>query len=119
MVSWQFETLNAAGWVRLSAAGTAGGTTAFPQLDVTQPISFNLLLEPVGQSAPPPSVGSPTLTASITNSTLTLKWTGTFYLQSTSNLKPAAWSDVGESNSPYITSVTNAAHLFFRLSQNP
>jgi hypothetical protein len=120
LVSWQFAGTNAVNWLRLSAGGTAGGTTAFPQLDVTQPISFNLLLEPVGQTAPlPPAVTAPTLVSSVTNSTLTLNWSGTFYLQSTTNLNSTVWTDVGVSNAPYTTSMTNKSHLFFRLSQQP
>jgi hypothetical protein len=118
LVSWQFDSTAAVNWVRLSAGGTGGGTTTFPQLDVTQPISFNLLLEPVGvQAQPPPS--PPKLAYAVSGTTLTLSWTGTYYLQVTTNLSPAAWSDVGVTVSPYSTSLTNASHLFYRLSQAP
>jgi hypothetical protein len=117
-ISWQFDSTAAVNWVRLSAAGTAGGTTAFPQLDLTQPISFNVLLEPVGQTAPLPPA-PPTLFTSVAGSTLTLSWSGAYNLQVTTNLNPAAWSDVGVSSSPYSTSMTNTSHLFYRLSQNP
>jgi hypothetical protein len=120
LVSWQFDSLAPGNWVRLSAASTAGGTTAAPQLDLSQPISINVLLEPVGQSAQvPPPPNPPTILTSVTNKTLTLNWTGTFYLQVTTNLSPASWSDVGVSNAPYSTMMTNPAPLFYRLSLKP
>jgi hypothetical protein len=119
LVSWQFNSTAAVNWLRLSALSSVGGTTPAPQFDLSQPISFNVLLEPVGQTAPlPPTLTPPTLLTTVAGTTLTLNWSGSYYLQSTTNLS-TAWSDVGVTNSPYSTSMTNKSHLFFRLSQQP
>jgi len=120
LVSWQFDSTAAVNWLRLSALSTVGGTTASPQFDLSQPISINVLLEPVGQTAPlPPVTTPPQLLFGLTNSTLTLNWTGAFHLQSSTNLNTTNWSDVGVTNAPYSTSVTNTTHLFYRLSEQP
>jgi hypothetical protein len=121
LVSWQFNSTAAVNWVRLSFAGTGGGTTALPMVDLSQQISFNMLLVPVGAAVPPPppSAAPPTLSSSFHTNTLTLNWSGNYYLQTRTNLNSGSWSDVGVTNGPYSVSVTNGKNAFFRLSKLP
>lgn len=48
--NWQFKDYAAVNWLRFTAQGSR---TPYPQLDLRLPISFSLLLLPVGQSPPP------------------------------------------------------------------
>jgi immunoglobulin I-set domain protein len=52
-VSWQFNTTNRSAWLRLP--GNAGGTGSTPNaiVDLRLPISFRMLILPVGQEPPP------------------------------------------------------------------
>lgn len=59
-------------------------------------------------------VQPPTINFSLSGTELTLDWTGTFNLQSKTNLNDATWSNVGVNTAPYKTQVTNAA-TFYRL----
>jgi hypothetical protein len=121
LVSWQFNSTAAVNWLRLSFDGTGGGATALPMVDLSQPISFNMLLVPVGQAVPPPppAPGPPTLSSSFSTNTLTLNWFGNYYLQWRTNLSSGAWADVGVTNGPYSISATNGKSRFFRLSKLP
>ena len=65
LVSWQFKDTPAADWLRLTT-GVSGSSN--PQVDLTQPISFRMLLLPVGQTVGNPSV-------SITSDAV-LRWGG-------------------------------------------
>ncbi|MDB6026247.1 MAG: multidomain protein with s-layer y region, glug motif, ig motif, i-set domain, pkd domain [Verrucomicrobiales bacterium] len=56
----------------------------------------------------------PILTHSHTGNSITLNWTGTFDLQSKTNLSSGTWDNVGVSNGPYTTGMTNVA-TFYRL----
>jgi hypothetical protein len=116
--NWQFNSLADVNWLRFSFGGTAGGATAYPQVDLTQPISFNLLLLPVGTNVAEPT-NPVTLYLSASGSQMTLNWVGSYYLQTTTNLSAKAWTDVGVTAAPYSASMTNPTSLFFRLSENP
>jgi hypothetical protein len=62
-------------------------------------------------------VPPPVISFSLSETNLTLNWTGSFNLQSKTNLSQATWNNVGVTTAPYTTAVTNAA-TFYRL-QNP
>jgi hypothetical protein len=51
-VSWQFKDTNRANWLRLAAASPATGTPN-PIVDLRLPISFRMMILPVGQEPPP------------------------------------------------------------------
>jgi hypothetical protein len=107
LVSFQFSDTNAGNWVRLTTAGSTTGIN--PSFDVSKPISIRAMVVPVPQH--------PTITYNLTGSTLTLNWTGTFNLESKTNLSDANWDSVGVNTGPYITQATNSA-TFYRL-RNP
>ncbi|MCC6484522.1 MAG: immunoglobulin domain-containing protein [Armatimonadetes bacterium] len=47
-VKWQFKDTAPIDWLRLPLVGTGGGATVNPMVDLSKPISFRLLLLPVG-----------------------------------------------------------------------
>ena len=111
-VQFQWNGTNASRWLRLTTSGA--GSAANPMVFLDDPISFRILLLPVGASLP---VTNPTITYSLSGNQLTLNWTGSFNLESKTNLNEASWTSVGVNTGPYVTSVTNAA-TFYRL-HNP
>jgi hypothetical protein len=111
-VQWQWNGTNVSKWLRLTTSGA--GAVANPLVDLSQPISFRLLLLPVGASL---SGGSPTISYSLSGNQVILNWTGTFNLESKTNLNEASWTSVGVNTSPYTNTITGSAK-FFRL-HNP
>lgn len=52
-VTWQFNTTNIPSCLRLPAVATSTGSTPNPIVDLRLPISFRMLILPVGQTPPP------------------------------------------------------------------
>jgi hypothetical protein len=113
-VQFQWSGTNSQRWLRLTTS--QAGTAANPLLNLDDPTSIRILLLPVGTVITPP-VQSPTIGHSLSGNQLTLTWTGTFNLQSKTNLSDSTWTNEGVSNSPYVTNVVGAAK-FYRL-QSP
>lgn len=111
-VRYQFSSTNVNRWLRLTTSGA--GTAANPLVNLNDPISFRLLLLPVGTSLPSTS---PTISYSLSGNQLVLNWTGTFNLESKTNLNDATWTSVGVSTGPYTNTITGGA-TFYRL-HNP
>lgn len=107
-IKFQWSGTNATRWLRLTTSGVGN-----PMVNLDDPISFRMLLLPVGSVVEPPAQ-PPTIEHSLSGNQLTLTWTGTFNLQSKTNLSEATWTNVGVSNSPYVTTVSGSAK-FFRL----
>ncbi|HKQ40394.1 MAG TPA: immunoglobulin domain-containing protein [Verrucomicrobiae bacterium] len=59
LVSWQFNTTNISSCLRLAAVATTAGSTPNPIVDLRLPISFRMLILPVGQQ-PVPKPGNAT-----------------------------------------------------------
>jgi hypothetical protein len=112
-VQFQWGGTNISHWVRLTTSTGSAANAANPLVNLDDPISFRMLLLPVGSVVTPP-VQQPTIAHSLSGNQLTLTWTGTFNLQSKTNLSESAWTNVGVSNSPFNTTVTGAAK-FYRL----
>ena len=110
-VKFQWNGTNTSRWLRLTTS--QAGTAANPLVNLDDPISFRLLLLPVGTVIEPPAQ-PPTIGHSLSGNQLTLNWTGTFNLQYKDSLSDATWLNVGVSNSPFTTNVVGAAK-FFRL----
>lgn len=116
-VSWQFRSTAAVNWLRLSFNSGAGATPS-PMVDLSQTISFSLLLLPVGQPLPA-LPGAPVLATSFDGSNLTLNWSGNYYLQYTTNLTAGAWTDVMGATAPFTATVSVYPSAYFRLSALP
>ncbi len=112
-VQFQWNSTNISKWLRLTTS--AAGTARNPLVNLDDPISFRLLLLPVGASLP--STGAPTITYNLSGNQLTLSWTGTFNLESKTNLSEASWSPVVTAATNYVTTVAGSAK-FYRLN-NP
>ncbi|MFN7140496.1 MAG: hypothetical protein ACK4UN_14255, partial [Limisphaerales bacterium] len=96
-VSWQFNTNNPTKWIRLTTASSAGVTSrANPQIDLSQPISFKILVLPAGQSTLLGPVISGVTGAGTSNVTVT--WSAvngtTYRLQYKNSLNDASWTDL-------------------------
>ena len=109
-VKFQWSGTNVTRWLRLTTS--QAGLAANPLVNLDAPISFRMLLLPVGSTITPPA--RPTISYSLSGNQLTLTWTGSFNLQSKDSLSDANWSNVGVSTSPYTTTVTGGSK-FYRL----
>jgi len=116
-VQWQFLDGATNKWLRLVHSGNTG--VANPQVQLEEPISFKLLLLRPGDPVPPPPQPILPGTISIQQSggNIVLTWSGSYPLQSASNVT-GPYTDVsGVTNAPYTTPVTGDAQ-FFRLRGN-
>ncbi len=109
-VSWQFtDSLNTM-WLRLMAAGS---NTPNPQVDLTMPVEFKLLLPPPGWSPIKPSPGKIDIAWASPN--VILSWTNAgAVLQSATNVTGAFIDIVPPATSPY-TNGASGGTKFFRL----
>jgi hypothetical protein len=110
-IRYQFKDGSLTRWLRLVTTGAT--PVANPQVESTEPISFKILLLPVGAALPP--VGPPgpiSITRDGTN--VILSWPDTAILQSATDVA-GPYNDVGGATSPH----TNAAAgtMFYRLKQ--
>lgn len=79
-VSWQWKDATGTQGLRFLANGDGGGT-AFPQIDLRQPISVRVLLLPVGETAE----DGPTIDAAPADKTVGLGGSASFSVQATKN----------------------------------
>lgn len=105
-VSYQWNGTNASKWLRLTTSGVGN-----PLVDLSQPISFKILLLPVG-SAPATPPGDISITRS--GNDIILNWTGSYYLQSASEVN-GTYTDITERISGPYTNSLSTGNLFFRL----
>ena len=73
-VRFQWNGTNDTAWLRLTTSGVGN-----PQVNLADPISFRLLLLPVGASPVPPP--APSLSIKLINGEAVLDWTGAHTLQ--------------------------------------
>lgn len=106
-VRFQWANTNSTRWLRLttSAAGN-------PQVTLDEPISFRLLLLPVGSApvAPP----APSLSASLIGGQAVLSWTNAHRLQTSTNVAGPFTNITSVTTAPWTNSFLNP-ELFFRL----
>jgi hypothetical protein len=116
-VQWQFLDGATNKWLRLAHSGNPG--VANPQVQLEEPISFQLLLLRPGDPVPPPPQASQPGTIAIQQSgnNIVLTWSGSYPLQGASSVT-GPYTDVsGVTNAPYSTPITGDAQ-FFRLRGN-
>lgn len=112
-VQWQFVDGATNKWLRLAHSGNTG--IASPQVDLNEPISFQLLLLRPGDPVPqPPLPGS--LSIQQLAGKIILNWTGSYPLQSSDNLT-SGWSDVGVLTGPHTNNI-DSGPVFYRLRNN-
>lgn len=106
-VRFQWATAASTRWLRLTTSG------ANPLVNLDEPISFQLLLLPVGSTPTPP----PPPTLSITNSAnqIVLDWTGAHNLQAAS-LVAGTYTNVPSVTTGPWTNTLAAPEKFFRLA---
>lgn len=104
-VSFQWNGTNTSKWLRLTTSGVNN-----PQVNLNEPISFRLLMQPVGAPAPTPPP-APAIAVTEANGDLILNWTGGHRLQTAVNVT-GAYTNVPQVLSPNIwTNVTSGAFL--------
>ncbi len=107
-VRWQFNDGATNRWLRLVTA--TASPVQNPQLDLTEPISFKILL-----STPKPPQPGP-LSIALSGQNVVLNWLGSFPLQSATELR-GNFSDVGVTTGPF-TNTVGAGAVFYRLRSN-
>jgi len=110
-IQFQFTSTATRNWLRLVTTGNSGAP-ANPQLDVNEPISFKVLLLPVGSTpvAPP----GPTLSVSQAGSDTVLNWPGAHRLQAASAVTGTYTNVPGVTTGPWTNTFTEP-QKFFRL----
>lgn len=109
-VRFQYSKQASNAWVRLTTSGAAG--TPNPEIDLTQPISFRLLMLPVGSQL----AGSPPkITFTQSAGTITLNWTGSYNLQYKNSLSDLTWTNVGVTTGPYNVPTPLTGAKYYRL----
>ncbi len=116
---WQATTANK--WLRLTTSGVNN-----PQLNLDEPISFRLLMQPTGATVPP-APPAPTLSAQVVAGQTVLNWTGGHRLQTSVDVPgtytnvpqgktTSNWTNIWNGNflSPWTNNYTEPTR-FFRL----
>jgi len=104
-VQFQWSSTNATRWLRLTTSGVNN-----PQVNLDEPISFRLLMLPVGAPAPTPPA-APLLTISKTGNDVVLDWPDGHRLQSAVDVT-GPYANVPQNLSPNVwTNVTQGAFL--------
>jgi len=120
-VSFQFNGTNSTRWLRFTTSGVNN-----PQVNLNEPISFRLLMQPVGATPPTPPP-APVITANDLGGKIVLNWPGGHRLQTSVNvagtytnltktLSPNVWTNI--TLGAYLSPLTNTlpeATRFFRL----
>ena len=110
-VRFQWNGVTASKWLRLTTSGAAPASN--PYLNLDEPISFRLLLLPVG--ATPPQPPQPlTLTISQFGTDTVLNWPGVHTLQAASAVTGTYTNVPGVTTGPYTNTYTEP-QKFFRL----
>ncbi len=107
-ISWQFKDTAAVDWLRLVAQGS---DVTLPQLNLNLPISFRILLLPVGETT-----SGPPFSISRNGTMVTVTWNDDCYaLQSTTTVT-GMFQDVVGATSPHVIDVSTAPdEQYFRL----
>lgn len=112
---WQFTGPETSKWLRLATATAVlnqPGAPRNPMVDLNEPLSFKMLLLPVGVN--PVSKVPGAITYTRTGNALMLNWSGSFQLQ-TATSPAGEWTNVpGVTAAPY-SPPTTAAAAFYRL----
>jgi hypothetical protein len=112
-VQFQWNGVTVSKWLRLTTSGAAPASNPYVNLD--DPISFRLLLQPVGSIpvAPP----RPSLSISLSGSNAVLNWTDAHNLQAATNVSGTYSNIPGVILGPYTDTNTPATgQRFFRLA---
>jgi hypothetical protein len=120
-IGFQWNGTNATRWLRLTTSGVNN-----PQVNLDEPISFRLLMQPVN-ATPPAAPAAPLLSISQVADKLVLNWTGGHRLQTAVNvtgaytnapqtLSPSIWTNItlGGWLSPWTNNFVEPTR-FFRL----
>ncbi len=117
-VQYQWNGTNASKWLRLTTSGANGGN---PLINLDQPLTFRLLMQPV-DTAPPTPPAAPTLSANKVGTNVVLTWTGAHNLQGASavtgsytNVPNTSTNAANPTPSPY-TNAFPESMKFFRLN---
>ncbi|HNQ73457.1 MAG TPA: hypothetical protein PKN95_07625 [Verrucomicrobiota bacterium] len=121
-VSFQWVGNKSTAWLRLTTSGVNN-----PQVNLNEPISFRLLMQPVGATPPPPPA-APTLSVVKTDAGVVLNWEGGHRLQSATaasgpyvtvpqTISPNVWTNItsGAFLSPWTNNFSEPVR-FFRLA---
>jgi len=106
---WQFTSGATNLWMRFNTFNTS--VMPNPLVNLDEPISFRLLMQPVG--ATPVAPAPPTLTAEKIGADVVLKWTDAHRLQAAS-VVTGPYTNVGVTLAPYTNTFTEP-QKFFRL----
>ncbi len=86
-IVWQWASLKTNNWIRFNTFNSTQGKPN-PMFNLNDPISFRILIQPVGAPAPlPPAVPRPTLILSKAGETNVFEWTGAHRLQTAGSLE--------------------------------
>jgi hypothetical protein len=108
-VRWQFTSGATNLWMRFNTFNTS--VMPNPLVNLDQPISFRMLMQPVGASPVAPS--APTLSAEKVGSDVVLKWIDAHRLQAASEVT-GPYTNIGVTLAPYTNTFTEP-QKFFRL----
>ncbi|HRT58800.1 MAG TPA: hypothetical protein P5038_19410 [Candidatus Paceibacterota bacterium] len=108
-VRWQFTSGATNLWMRFNTFNTS--VMPNPLINLNEPLSFRLLIQPVGATPVPPP--PPTLSAAKVGSAVVLDWEGTHRLQAASDVT-GTYTNTGVINGPWTNTFTEPAK-FFRL----
>jgi hypothetical protein len=108
-VRWQFTSGATNLWMRFNTYNTS--VMPNPLINLNEPLSFRLLIQPVGASPVPPP--PPTLSAAKVGSDVVLEWEGTHRLQASTDVT-GTYTNTGVINGPWTNTFTEPAK-FFRL----
>ena len=110
-VQWQFASGATNEWMRFNTYNTT--VMPNPLVNLNEPISFRILIEPVGVTPLPPP--QPTLSANVIGGQTVLIWTGAHNLQTSVNVTGTYTNAPGVTLAPYTNSFPEAQR-FFRLA---
>jgi hypothetical protein len=108
-VRWQFTSGATNLWMRFNTFNTS--VMPNPLINLNEPLSFRLLIQPVGATPVPPP--PPTLSAAKVGSDVVLDWEGTHRLQASPNVS-GPYSNTGVTNGPWTNNLPDPV-MFFRL----
>lgn len=109
-VRWQFTSGATNLWMRFNTFQTS--VMPSPLVNLNQPISFRLLMQPVGSTPVPPA--RPVITISSSGSDVTLNWQGTHTLQQASYAEGPYTTVTGVTQAPYMVPASTGQR-FYRL----
>lgn len=109
-VRWQFVDATTNRWMRFNTFTTS--VMPSPLVNLNEPISFRILMQPVGATPTPPP--APVLTVTKVGSDVVLSWEGTHNLQQATDVAGPYANVTGVTRGPYT--ITNpTGQRFYRL----